>query len=466
MASSSPFSLILPIKTFLIVSVLAVIANGQSVPVRIATFDIDATPPLGSHMAYDPVRRLDELTLRCRGIVLLSDSDPIVLCAVDWIGIANEGHDVFRRELAQAAGTTPQRVAVHALHQHDAPGCDFTAERLIAERNIQGYSRFDGEFHREVIQQAAEAVRQAVTAAVPVTHYGYGQSDVEQVASNRRVEIKDGKVGRMRGSSSKIPELVALPEGEIDPAVSVLVFWNEAQPVAVISSYACHPQSYYRTGVPSPDFPGIARFMRGQDLNGTLHVHFNGAGGNVAAGKYNDGSQPNRMVLAQRLYQGMKRAFESAKPVALEAGSIGWESLPVRLPLATHLSVADLEARLRSVPARGYISLADQLAWVTRVEAGHAIDVSCLRVGSVRMLHMPGELFVEYQIAAKRFRPDLHVMMAAYGDYGPGYIGTAASYAEGGYETQPTSSNVSPESESILLSVIQQLLTSSRQGGG
>jgi hypothetical protein len=424
----------------------------------IATFDVDATPPLGTHMAYDPVRRVDELTLRCRGIVLLGHGDPIVLCSVDWIGIANEGHDVFREELAKAAGTSPGRVAIHAIHQHDAPGCDFTAERLISELNLDGYSRFDGEFQRDVIQRAANAVRDSVTKAVPVTHYGYGEASVAQVASNRRVEVKDGKVGRMRGSSSKIPELIALPEGVIDPVVSCLVFWNDVQPVAVISSYACHPQSYYRTGVPSPDFPGIARFMRGQDLNGTLHVHFNGAGGNIAAGKYNDGSQPNRMVLAQRLYLGMKQAFENAKPVPMESNSISWESISVKLPLASHLNKEDLETRLRAIPARGYISLADQLAWCHCVDAGHSIDIGCLTLGSVRMLFMPGELFVEFQLAAKQMRPDLHVMMAAYGDYGPGYIGTAVSYEEGGYETGPSSSNVAPESEQILLDTMKQLL--------
>jgi hypothetical protein len=431
---------------------------GQEAKMKIATFDVDATPPLGTHMAYDPVRRVDELTLRCRGIVLLGSGDPIVLCSVDWIGIANEGHDVFREELAKAAGTSPGRVAIHAIHQHDAPGCDFTAERLISELNLDGYSRFDGEFQRDVIQRAANAVRDSVIKAVPVTHYGYGEASVSQVASNRRVEVNDGKVGRMRGSSSKIPELIALPEGVIDPMVSCLVFWNDAQPVAVISSYACHPQSYYRTGVPSPDFPGIARFMRGQDLNGTLHVHFNGAGGNIAAGKYNDGSQPNRMLLAQRLYLGMKQAFENAKPVPIESNSISWESISVKLPLASHLNKKDLETRLRAIPARGYISLADQLAWCHRVDAGHSIDIACLTLGSVRMLYMPGELFVEFQLAAKKMRPDLHVMMAAYGDYGPGYIGTAISYEEGGYETAPSSSNVAPESEQILLDTMKQLL--------
>jgi hypothetical protein len=75
------------------------------------------------------------------------------------------------------------------------------------------------------------------------------------------------------------------------------------------------------------------------------------------------------------------------------------------------------------------------------------------------VLHLPGELFVEYQLAAKGMRPDLQVMMAAYGDYGPGYIGTRRAYAEGGYETQPTSSNVSPDAESVLMDTIKKLLT-------
>jgi hypothetical protein len=71
---------------------------------------------------------------------------------------------------------------------------------------------------------------------------------------------------------------------------------------------------------------------------------------------------------------------------------------------------------------------------------------------------MPGELFVEYQLAAKNMRPDLKVMMAAYGDYGPGYIGTQIAYSEGGYETQQSSSCVDPSVEPILIDVMNQLL--------
>lgn len=448
-------------KRFLLVvwylSIFTATASAQQ-PVKIATFDVDATPPVGSAMAYDPVKRLDEITLRCRGVVLIGGGQPIVVCAVDWIGIANEGNEAFREALAAAAGTVPGRVAVHTLHQHDAPGCDFTAERLIRELGQKDYGRFEGAFHRTVIKRAADAIRVSIATAPTVTHYGWGTAEVKEVASNRRIKGPDGRVRAVRYTATKDAALRAEPEGVIDPQVTMLSFWNENTPLAVLSYYACHPQSYYRTGVPSPDFPGIARFIRGQAVPEALHVHFNGAGGNIGAGKYNDGSKENRLLLAQRLADGMKRALDATQKQPLNPQDIGWQSVPVSLPVAPHLNEADLVKAIQSEPAKGYISKADQLAWVTRNKSGHKIDITCLRVGTVRVLHMPGELFVEYQLAAKSMRPDLHVMMAAYGDYAPGYIGTTAAYSEGGYETGPNVSNVAPEVEGVLMDAVKRLL--------
>src|SRR6185369_4514690 len=180
---------------FVIAITIAGSARGQSATgLRLATFDVDATPPVGSMMAYDKVLRQDDLPLRCRGVVLLGAGEPIVLCAMDWIGLANEGHDAFRDGLAKAAGTSRERVAVHSLHQHDAPDCDFLAERLLKEVGASDLGRFDGAFARQVIERAADAVRAAISSAQPVTHVGWGEAEVEGVASNRRVMGPDGKV--------------------------------------------------------------------------------------------------------------------------------------------------------------------------------------------------------------------------------------------------------------------------------
>lgn len=412
--------------------------------IKLAVFDVDATPPLGSAMAYDPVKRIDELTLRCRGIALVGADKPVVLCSLDWIGIANGGHDAFRDALAEAAGTTRDRVAVHTIHQHDAPGCDFTAEKLISELGLKNYGRFEGTFHRQVIQRAADALRAGIAAAQPVTHYGWGAAEVKEIASNRRLLGPDGRVRATRFTATKDPALRAEPEGVIDPQVSLLSFWNGDKPLAVLSYYACHPQSYYRTGVPSPDFPGIARFIRGQAVPSALHVHFNGAGGNLGAGKYNDGNPENRMQLATRLADAMKQAFAAMAKHPLAAADLGWQTVPVHLPLAPYLDEARLVQALKTEPSKGYIAKADQLAWLKWSQAGNAIDIACLRVGTVRAVHMPGELFVEYQLAAKAMRPDLHVAMAAYG--------------QGGYETGETATNVAPTAEETLTAAVKTLL--------
>jgi len=425
---------------------------------RIATFDVDATPPIGSMMAYDPVTNRWDLGLRARGIVLLGAGEPIVLCAVDWIGIANEGHDAFREALARAAGTSPQRVAIHTLHQHDAPDCDFSAERILKQAG-QDARQYDGSFQRQVISNLDTAVRESLPRAQPVTHLGLGEARVEKVASNRRILGPDGKVRDTRWTATTDPKVRAEPEGVIDPNVSLVSFWNGERPVAVLSYYATHPQSYYRTGIPNPDFPGIARFSRQLAVPAALHVHFNGAGGNIGAGKYNDGSPENRLVLAERLADGMRRAWESTKRQPIAASDVSWSVEAVALPPAKHLSMEEFEAQLRDRdPRTATQGNASKLAWLRRCQAGHKVEVSCLSLGRARILHLPGESFVEYQLAAKAARPDLFVAVAAYGDYAPWYIGTATAYEQGGYETSPSASNVAPEVEGVLMAAIRKLL--------
>src|SRR5690606_11757259 len=103
---------------------------------RIAIFDIDATPPVGSPLAYDPELNVWDLGLRAKGVVLQGAGQPIVLCAIDWLLISNDGMDEFKQALAAAAGTVPERVRVQVVHQHDAPVYDSGAEKILLEAGI------------------------------------------------------------------------------------------------------------------------------------------------------------------------------------------------------------------------------------------------------------------------------------------------------------------------------------------
>jgi len=429
--------------------------SGSSV-LGLATFDVDATPPVGSYMAYDPVINTWDMGLRARGVVITGAGRPLVLCSVDWIGIANESHDEFRKVMAEAAGTTPERVALHTVHQHDAPACDFGAEKILKEAGIDP-KRHESSFTRGVMYRIADAIRASLDNTQTITHVGSGEAPVYMVASNRRIGGDDGKVKATRYTTCADPLLRAEPEGLIDPMVSVISFWNKDKPVAVLSYYAVHPQSYYRTGIPNPDFPGIARFYRQLAVPDALHIHFNGAGGNLGAGKYNDGSKENRGILAERLADGMRRAWESTKKEPIFSELVRWSVEQVALPPSTDLEDLNREIKEKADDIPFISNTIPKIAWLNRCIEGKKIDLTCLALANIRILHMPGELFVEYQLAAKAERPDLFVAMAAYGDYGPGYICTEVAYEEGGYEAG-RASGVAPGTEKILMTAIKKML--------
>jgi len=339
-------------------------------------------------------------------------------------------------------------------------------------------------FVRRTIANAAAAAKKSLEQALPVSHLGIGEAKVEKVASNRRILGPDGRVAIARSSSYRIPEPIlsklneeakrqgyelsasrvdealAAPEGVIDPVLKMLTFFHGEKPIVSLSYYATHPQSHFGKGDVTAEFVGLARTKHEQSRSGLRLVHFNGASGNVAAGKYNDGTPELRTILTQRMADGMEKAWSATKRVPLTARDCEWRVQPVQLPLASHLDEAKLRETLddpKSTESER-LTAASRLGYVLRRKHDLPIELSCLKLGNVYILHMPGELFIEYQLAAQQMRPNATVCMAAYGDTGPGYIGTEIAYSQGGYETQPSSSNTAPQVEKVLMDGMRALL--------
>ena len=107
-------------------------------PLKVGVFAVDASPPIGSPMAYDPTKGVVH-PLSCRGVVLIGEGRPIVLCAVDWIGIGNDGQAEFRKALAEAAGTTAAGLRPHAAPARRAASA--TSRRTSARRTAGSTAR-------------------------------------------------------------------------------------------------------------------------------------------------------------------------------------------------------------------------------------------------------------------------------------------------------------------------------------
>jgi hypothetical protein len=420
-------------------------------PHRIAIFEADVTPPPGTALCFSlvpPGERVGD-PLRARGVVLYpADSRPVVLCALDWLGIGNTSQQLWRRALARAVNTDPDRVAVHTVHQHDAPGDDQSAADLLGIDNLISSRGF--------VQTARARVAAAAKAATPrqLTHVSAGRAEVERIASNRRIVSPEGKFLFQRFTACRNSTFCAAPEGLIDPGLTSVSFWSGEERVASLQYYATHPMSHYGKGDISADFPGIAR-----DDQPVFTLYFTGAAGNIGAGKYNDGAPENRRLLAERLSDAMRRAraAETRHPVS----RLEWSVAPALLPHreGPEFTESSMEKAMRdaSSEARVRVSAARYLAWYRLSKQKVAIPVSCLHLGAASLLHLPAESFVEYQIAAQRERPGILVATAAYGDYGPMYIPTARAHAEGGYETSAVS-RVAPSAEEVLLAAQRRAL--------
>lgn len=425
-------------------------------PLHIATFSCDVTPPEDHPLCGGwilPVRGVDD-PLRALGAVLLGEGKPVVLCVVDWTGIRNEAFRTWRKALADAAHTTPEHVSLHCVHPHNTPFADTEAEKLIAAAGAA--KSLDLRYFAECVSKSADALKTALPKAVKFTHVGTGSAEVKEVASNRRVLGEDGKVKFVRTSATKNQEARDAPEGLIDPKLRTLSFWDGEKPLAALHFYACHPMSYYGDGRVSADFCGLAR-QKFQDETKVFQVYFNGCGGNVTAGKYNDGAKENRVILRDRIHAAMSASWKATKTAEVKGWD--WRFEPVKLPprkeasFGAEQSKATLEDPKAADAKRN--NAAFQLAWLKRTDT--PIEVNCLDFGgTVLNLFLPGEAFVEYQLAAQKMRPDAVVNVASYGDDGPGYIPTAKAYLEGGYE--PTVALAGPDSEEILSKAMRKLL--------
>ena len=119
------------------------------------------------------------------------------------------------------------------------------------------------DFFNSCLNKATQAIKEAIPRARPLTHIAQGESKVQKVASNRRVAIgPNGKITKMRGSACKDPELIALPEGLIDPMLKTVAFYDGEKKVLACHYYATHPMSHYGQGNVSSDFVGLARKQR------------------------------------------------------------------------------------------------------------------------------------------------------------------------------------------------------------
>jgi hypothetical protein len=278
------------------------------------------------------------------------------------------------------------------------------------------------------------------------------------------------------------------PQGPADPEAPVLVVKERQsdRTIAAMLVYAMHPTVLREdSSVVSADFPGMARqYLQRSVFRSEVPVlHHTGPAGNQSPRHSITGTT---VAEAERLGEMLGRAVEAALP-----GLILHEELPIACaqsfldlptrgmpPLdAAERSLADAADHLERLRAEGapwQIVRKAEVDWfgaaetVTlskaaldgRLQATAAAclpaEVQVITIGPWAFAAWPGELFVEYGLAARHARPGLYVISLANGEL-QGYIATEQAVEEGGYEA--TNCLFDPVTGQLFVQETQRLLT-------
>lgn len=454
-----------PTRREALAAALALTGGARSAPaadapkLTLSTFVTEITPPVGHPLMGGGVAPVKEIIdpLFAHGFVLQGAGKPVAFVALDWCEVRNGAYELFRTRIAAAIGTDPARVTLCSIHQHDTPIADLEAQQLLEASKAKG-AICDIPFLEKCVGRIADDAKASLKDAKPVTHVGTGEAKVEKVASNRRYTDADGTVRYNRMSATRDPKIRDAEDGTIDPFAKTLSFWNGDTALAGLSAYATHPMSFYGRGGVTTDFVGMARKRRQADTPGVFQMYASGCSGNVTAGKYNDGDPANRPILADRMHAGMAAAWKATKKVPVAEPAFRSVPLTLEARTSTGFLEAELTKRLKDDPRPfGQCLAALGLSWKKRVDAGKPIDLPVLDFGHAVVALLPAESYVEFQLAAQKTRPDSFVLVAGYGECGPGYIPIERAWKENDGNLSDWSW-VNPGSEKLMTDAIGKAL--------
>ena len=405
----------------------------------VATEDI--TPPAGvrlSGYAGRPFANIGVLEpLRASVLYLSRGETQIVLVAIDVIGLSPRDDAWLRREIGQKLGVSADAVIIACSHTHSGP----------ATQLIRATGNKETAWTQEVLARAVRAAKSAQAAALPVTSGSEGEAPCF-AAMNRRTPDPPGGA-KLDGTNDT---------GPMDPACRVLrLFGDHGSPVAALFQYAMHPVSLSRENRHiSPDWVGAAR-ERLETVWACPVLFLPGCCGDINPRYQKAYVPPNsdeekRRVHCRRLGESVA---ESAIAAAAESVPIpfplrlGFGSAPASLPLqplASPAALAETEEASRKILAQRNAALSSrqlaqgQLSWVRAcrgMKQGRTSlpsRVSALRLGTVTLVALPGEIFTEIGQQVRASVPKAWPVGYASGN--PGYLFPDSVQDENGYETE------------------------------
>ncbi len=385
------------------------------------------TPPVGldlSGWCFGPSVGVHD-DLYAKTLVLSDGVRHIVFVTADLIGLGTDYARAVRERIAHALGTAVDHVMIACSHTHSGPGA----------MPLRRWGTIDDDYIRSTMDRIVDTSVQAAGDLQPVTAR-FGTGRVSGICVNRRGD---------RGNT-------------VDESLPLLWFdRRDGRTAAVVMNYSCHPVAAhgYRNLV-SADFPGFAMGLIENRYAGARAMFTLGAAGDVNPCELHDIDFARRYgeAIAEEAVRmgGTRRSEMNTLEGSLE-GRSRVVSLPVRkLPSASRLRREGSRWRSEAERLRRadgpYSKIEDALIkaeWAEEagavVEAGNAVDhlemeIQAIRLGTVALLALPAELFVEIGIHIKQRSPFANTIIVTLANGALCYLPTTKAFTKGGYETE------------------------------
>ncbi|MFW6155214.1 MAG: neutral/alkaline non-lysosomal ceramidase N-terminal domain-containing protein [Planctomycetota bacterium] len=353
----------------------------------------DITPPVGARMAafphkqYTDPRRAEGThdPLKARALVVRSGEITVGLCTVDLCGMRGVTVERIRDAVARRVPSLDGgRVLIAASHTHAGAETSF----------LFGGSPDDPEV-RAIEARVVEAIVTAAQDLEPV-ELAWGRTTLE-ANHNRRVLEADG---RARMALNYEPGATT---GVVDADLhAIRLDRTDGAPKAIAFHYTAHALTLGRENLRfSADYPGRACAAVEATHPGCTALFLNGAAGNVHPRECMRTGTEARDRMGDAVADATERALAGAR----------------------HAETTDLAL------ASTTLTFPNRLDPALTV----ALEVDAMRLGPLVLGFVPGEFFVEFQLAFRKGIAPHPGTLVGYANGWTGYASTRAAYTEGGY---------------------------------
>ncbi len=451
---------------------------------------IDITPPPGTHLAgsgageHRPAQTVMD-PLFAKAIVFEVGQRRVCMVILDLTIVTWDYTDQIRAVIGEHTGIAPEAIMVQATQTHSAPSlgyfmldADFPLETNEETEYLRGGERAYGD---RVAAAAVEAAVEAVGKLRPV-RIGLGRGVLGDLAFNRRGIRRDGAIAMPKPLGREqqpfgIADICYL-EGPMDPEVGVCCVQDmDMRPLAFLLHYTCHPVNVF--GNPksyravSADWPGAwTREMQQLFGSDAVPLVVNGCCGNINPWHpFDPDCRPDHRRMGRELAQMSERivhymAFANNAALACSVDKVG---LPFREIPAGRLREVNAILTENPHPPRQANSEVDRhwfrAASTRSVElcrqrdAKFPYEIQGFRIGDLGVIGLPGEPFVEGQLALKTNSAAPFLFPAHLTTHYVGYLPTRAAYARGGHEANEDVTYWAKLAPGCLETVVQRART-------